>query len=89
MHGKQSEISIDTDCPIFKGLNEKIVVGRYHSLSALKDTVPEELKVVATSDDDEVMAVYDKEKNIYSVQFHPESVLTPQGYTIIKNFLVN
>ncbi len=89
MHGKQSEISIDTDCPIFKGLNEKIVVGRYHSLSALKDTVPEELKVVATSDDDEVMAVYDKEKNIYGVQFHPESVLTPQGYTIIKNFLVN
>ena len=89
MHGKQSEISIDTDCPIFKGLNKKIIVGRYHSLAVLKDTIPEELKVVATSDDDEVMAVYDKEKNIYGVQFHPESVLTPQGYTIIKNFLVN
>ena len=89
MHGKQSEISIDTDCPIFKGLNKKISVGRYHSLAVLKDTIPEELKVVATSDDDEVMAVYDKEKNIYGVQFHPESVLTPQGYTIIKNFLVN
>lgn len=87
MHGKQSEIEIDTDCPIFKGLNKKIVVGRYHSLAATKDTIPEKLKVVATSDDDEVMAVYDEEKNVFGVQFHPESVLTPNGYTIIKNFL--
>jgi anthranilate synthase component 2 len=87
MHGKQSEIKIDTACPIFEGLDEKIVVGRYHSLAALKDTVPEELKVVATSDDNEVMAVWCKKDNVFGVQFHPESVLTPNGYTIIKNFL--
>jgi anthranilate synthase component 2 len=87
MHGKQSEISIDTDCPIFKGLNKKIIVGRYHSLAVLKDTIPKELNVVAISNDNEVMAVYDKERNIYGVQFHPESVLTPNGYQIIKNFL--
>lgn len=87
MHGKQSEIEIDTDCPVFKGLNKKIVVGRYHSLAALKDTLPKTLTVSAISSDDEVMAVYDKEKNVYGVQFHPESVLTPDGYTIIKNFL--
>ena len=87
MHGKQSEISIDTECPIFKGLNNKIVVGRYHSLASLKDTMPKELKVVATSSDDEVMAVWCKKDNIFGVQFHPESVLTPDGYKIIKNFL--
>jgi len=87
MHGKQSEIEIDTDCLIFKGLNKKVVVGRYHSLAAIKDTLPENLTVSAISSDDEVMAVYDKEKDVYGVQFHPESVLTPEGYTIIKNFL--
>ena len=87
MHGKQSEIKIDTTCPIFEGLDKKIVVGRYHSLAALKDTIPEELKVVATSDDNEVMAVWCEKDNIFGVQFHPESVLTPNGYTIIKNFL--
>ncbi len=87
MHGKQSEIETDIDCPIFKGLNKKIIVGRYHSLAALKDTLPKELKIVAISKDNEVMAVYDKEKNVYGVQFHPESVLTPNGYIIIKNFL--
>ena len=87
MHGKQSEIEIDVDCPIFEGLNKKIVVGRYHSLAAIKETLPKNLMVSAISSDDEVMAVYDKEKNVYGVQFHPESVLTPDGYTIIKNFL--
>ena len=87
MHGKQSEIKIDTACPIFEGLDEKIVVGRYHSLAALKDTIPEELKVVATSDDNEVMAVWCEKDNVFGVQFHPESVLTPNGKQIIKNFL--
>ena len=87
MHAKQSEINIDINCPIFKGFNEKIIVGRYHSLVALKDTIPKELKIVATSEDNEVMAVYDKEKNVYGVQFHPESILTPKGYQIIKKFL--
>ena len=87
MHGKQSEIEIDTNCLIFKNLDKKIIVGRYHSLAALKDTIPKELKVVAISNDDEVMAVYSKEKNVFGVQFHPESVLTPNGKQIIKNFL--
>jgi len=87
MHGKQSEILIDTDCPIFEGLNKKIVVGRYHSLAAIRDTIPKELKVVATSSDDEVMAVWCEKNNVFGVQFHPESVLTPNGYTIIRNFL--
>ena len=87
MHGKQSEIEIDTACPIFEGLDKKFVVGRYHSLAALKDTVPKELKIVATSSDDEVMAVWCEKNNIFGVQFHPESVLTPNGKQIIENFL--
>ena len=87
MHGKQSEIETDTTCPIFEGLDKKIVVGRYHSLAALKNTVPEELKIVATSSDDEVMAVWCEKNNIFGVQFHPESVLTPNGKQIIENFL--
>ena len=53
MHGKQSEIETDVDCPIFEGLSKKITVGRYHSLAALKETLPKELKIVATSDDNE------------------------------------
>jgi len=87
MHGKQSKITIDTNCPMFKDLDNKIIVGRYHSLAALKDTIPKELKIVATSDDNEVMAVWHEKYNIFGVQFHPESVLTPNGKQIIKNFL--
>jgi len=87
MHGKQSEINIDTNCPIFEGLNKNFIVGRYHSLAAVKESLPEQLTISALSSDDEVMAVYDKGKNVYGVQFHPESVLTPNGYAIIKNFL--
>ena len=89
MHGKQSKITVDSNCPIFKDISKKIVVGRYHSLAALKDTIPKELKVVAESDDKEVMAVWHEKCKIFGVQFHPESVLTPEGYTIIKNFLSN
>ena len=89
MHGKQSEITIDTNCHIFKGLDNKIIVGRYHSLAALKETLPKELKIVATSDDNEIMAVWHEKYNIFGVQFHPESVLTPNGNQIIKNFLHN
>lgn len=88
MHGKQSEIEVDTNCPIFNGLDKKVLIGRYHSLAVLKETLPKDLKVSAwTNDDDEVMAVWCDKYKIYGVQFHPESVLTPNGHTIIKNFL--
>ncbi len=71
-----------------KGLDRKIIVGRYHSLAAIKETLPEVLKVCGQTDDGEVMAVCHKEYPVYGVQFHPESVLTPDGYQIIKNFLL-
>jgi len=87
MHGKQSVTDIDTDSPIFKGLKPEISVARYHSLSAVKDTLPESLAVIATADDGEIMAVEDREKKVFGLQFHPESILTPEGEKILKNFV--
>ena len=87
MHGKSSKISLDYDF-IFKGLPAEISVGRYHSLSLKEDTLPSCLEIISKSKDDgEVMAVKHKEFNIYGLQFHPESILTPDGLTIMENFL--
>lgn len=87
MHGKSSDISLDYDY-IFKGLPSEISVGRYHSLSLVKDTLPECLEVISKSkDDDEIMAVKHVDFNVYGLQFHPESILTPDGLTIMRNFL--
>lgn len=88
MHGKKSIINIKEDS-IFAGLQGQIPVARYHSLVADKDSLPDCLDVLATSDDGEIMAVKHKEHLIYGFQFHPESVLTPDGKTMITNFLNN
>ena len=87
MHGKQSVIELDSSCPLFYGLVKRIEVARYHSLAADSSTIPEELKVTAVTDDGEVMAVMHKEYPIYGLQFHPESIMTPAGKEIIKNFI--
>ncbi|WP_407313585.1 anthranilate synthase component II [Desulfosporosinus sp. SB140] len=87
MHGKPSKIIIDNDCPLFKGLPETIQGARYHSLAAIEDTMPTELNVIARSRDGEIMAVKHRDFEVYGVQFHPESILTPQGRTIVENFL--
>ncbi len=87
MHGKQSGVAIDTNSPLFKGLSNTIDVARYHSLAALPDTLPDELEAIAHTDDGEIMAVQHRDYPIYGVQFHPESIMTPDGMTILKNFL--
>lgn len=87
MHGKQSICKIDTSDELFKGLPDKINVARYHSLAADEATMPECLKVIARTEDGEIMAVKHKNKNIWGVQFHPESIMTPDGQKIIENFL--
>lgn len=87
MHGKVSVIKLDTGCRLFKGLDEKTEVARYHSLTALKETIPEELIIIAVTADDEVMAVKHRDYEIYGVQFHPESIMTPDGIKMLKNFL--
>ena len=87
MHGKTSVATLDNESPIFKGMDHKIKVARYHSLAAVPDTIPDCLKVTAVTDDGEIMAVEHRDYPVYGLQFHPESVLTPDGYKIIDNFL--
>lgn len=85
MHGKSSIVSLSDDL-IFKGLDKEITVGRYHSLSLKDETLPKELKLIARSDDGEIMAVKHEKFNVYGLQFHPESILTPDGLSILTNF---
>lgn len=87
MHGKQSVTKLDKKCPLFQGLSDAIPVARYHSLALLEDTLPTCLSITARADDGEIMAVMHKEYQVYGLQFHPESILTPDGKTIIQNFL--
>lgn len=89
MHGKQSLVSIDHACPLFKGLDAKELVARYHSLAADAKDLPACLRVVAEADDGEIMAVMHKTLPIYGLQFHPESIMTPHGKQILKNFIHN
>jgi anthranilate synthase/aminodeoxychorismate synthase-like glutamine amidotransferase len=84
VHGKASEIAHDGQ-GLFSGLPEPLQGGRYHSLAASR--VPDELEVCATTDDGEVMAVRHRELPVVGIQFHPESVLTPDGPALAKNFL--
>ena len=84
VHGKASSISHDGQ-GLFTGLPDPLEGGRYHSLAATQ--VPDELEVCATTEDGEVMAVRHRELPIVGIQFHPESVLTPDGPALAKNFL--
>ena len=87
MHGKTSIINIDNDNCLFKNLPENIKVGRYHSLTADTVSIPSCLKITARTDDGTIMAVKHKDYNVFGLQFHPESILTPEGKNIIENFL--
>lgn len=87
MHGKQSVAALDTESTLFQGMGHEMTVARYHSLAADPDTMPEELAVTAMTSDGEIMAVEHRDYPVYGVQFHPESVLTPEGRKIIENFL--
>jgi len=100
MHGKQSVCSIKESDPIFAGLSggegdslgngqgKKLKVARYHSLAAKAETMPEDLEVIAKADDDnEIMAVKHTSYQVYGLQFHPESILTPEGKLILSNFI--
>ena len=87
MHGKQSDVKFDTDCKLFNGCPEIAQVARYHSLAADADTIPTELKITALTTDGEVMAVKHRDCEIYGVQFHPESIMTPNGKQMLENFI--
>ena len=87
MHGKADNIHIANDSPIFKGLPPILEAGRYHSLIADRATIPDELLVIAEDGESQVMGVKHRDYDLYGLQFHPESVLTKNGKTIIENFL--
>lgn len=86
VHGKAAAVTVVAHDPLLSGLEERFVAGRYHSLAAVGE-VPAPLVVTARSDDGEVMAVRHADAPTHGVQFHPESVLTPDGGTILANFL--
>ena len=84
MHGKTSIAKLDTSGTLFKGMDEEIQVARYHSLEADPSTLSSELKVTAVADG-EIMAVEHLKYPVYGLQFHPESILTPNGIEILRN----
>lgn len=87
MHGKKSAVTVDPGSPMFKGISGIPEVARYHSLAASEQGFPECLKITARADDGEIMACEHKNFPIFGLQFHPESILTNCGKTLMKNFL--
>lgn len=86
-HGVATECSQFGNDYIFKGLPGRIVMGRYHSWVVSRENFPACLEITAESDEGQIMALRHREYDIHGIQFHPESVLTPDGATIIKNFI--
>ena len=86
-HGVATEGTQFGNDPIFAGLPQRITMGRYHSWVVSKDGLPSCLEITAESDEGQIMALRHKEYDIHGIQFHPESVLTPEGRKIIENFL--
>lgn len=87
MHGKQSVARLDRDCLLFRDCPEEAPVARYHSLAAVPETMPEVLKVTAVTADGEIMAVEHRTYPVCGVQFHPESIMTPDGKKMLANFI--
>jgi glutamine amidotransferase of anthranilate synthase or aminodeoxychorismate synthase len=87
MHGKQSDVTFDRDCALFRGCPEVAPVARYHSLAVNPATLPDCLQITAKTLEGEIMAIRHKEFPIYGVQFHPESIMTPDGKTMLQNFI--
>lgn len=85
-HGKQSTI-IHDGTSIFSGIDSPIKVARYHSLAVQRDTLPKELKVLAETEDGEIMAMRHREYPVVGLQFHPESIYTQHGKRMIENFI--
>lgn len=86
-HGIQSSVRIVASDYIFDNLSDSIKVGRYHSWVVGKEDFPAELEVTAVSEEGQVMALKHRRYDVHGIQFHPESILTPEGRTIIRNFI--
>jgi len=86
-HGVATPCHIIADDPIFSGLGRDITVGRYHSWAVAREGLPDCLEVTAVSDEGQIMALRHRELNVHGIQFHPESVLTPDGRRMLQNWL--
>ena len=86
VHGKAYDVEVDTESPLFRGMDPVIKAARYHSLAAVESTMPSCLKITARTKDGEIMAVEHRDYPTYGLQFHPESIMTPEGGKILKNF---
>lgn len=86
MHGKTSLVSHDAT-PLYEGIKDPFPAGRYHSLAVERDSLAREFLIDATSDDGEIMGIRHESLPVHGVQFHPESVLTPSGKRLLRNFL--
>lgn len=87
LHGKQSKCWFNAEEPLFNGVESPLLVGHYHSWVLEPDQIPDAIKVIARSYDHQIMAIKHLEKPIYGIQFHPESILTPQGLKMIGNWV--
>jgi anthranilate synthase component 2 len=88
-HGVSSVVDIIADDVLFNGLDKKQVVGRYHSWAVSKDNLPDCLKITAVDEEGMIMGLAHKTYDVHGVQFHPESVLTPEGEKMILNWLAS
>ncbi|MCL1879152.1 MAG: aminodeoxychorismate/anthranilate synthase component II [Actinomycetia bacterium] len=86
-HGKQCMVHVANGNPLFHGLPPLLEAGCYHSLAVLRDTLPDELLVIAETGEGEVMGIKHRDFDVFGLQFHPESILTPGGGRIVQNFL--
>jgi anthranilate synthase component 2 len=86
-HGVATPCRIIADDPIFSGLEREITIGRYHSWVVSNEGLPECLEVTAVSDEGQIMALRHRELNVRGIQFHPESVLTPDGRRMLQNWM--
>jgi len=87
LHGIETEMTIKDHVPIFKNIDQKFIAGRYHSWVAERENFPESLIINCIDVDNEIMGIHHKDYPLYGVQFHPESIMTPTGETMIANFL--
>ena len=88
MHGKTSQVVVDTNTPIFADIPDEFRATRYHSLTINKENLSDQIIVTSHSkDDDEIMSIQIKDRPIYGVQFHPESIMSEYGHEMLDNFL--
>jgi len=86
-HGVSTPCHIVVDDPIFSGIDRNITIGRYHSWVVSREDLPDYLEVTAVSDEGQIMALRHKVLNVRGIQFHPESVLTPDGKKMLQNWM--